>query len=115
MFNSNQHAFREGHSCETGLHELLSDINECREKKLTGLLLFIDFKKSFDTVDSSLLLSKLFHYGFDTNALNLVTDYFKNRNQITKLGNITSKPNDLSLGVPQSSILGPLFFLIYIY
>jgi hypothetical protein len=88
------------------------------DKKLTTLALFIDFKKAFDTVDSNLLISKLFHYGFETNSLFLIcfliADYFKNRQQITKINNSSSKPNVVLLGVPQGSILGPLFFLIYI-
>ena len=78
------------------------------------MLLFIDFKKAFDTVDSNLLLSKLFHYGFDTKALLLIADYFKNRQQLTKINNSTSEPYKVILGVPQGSILGPLFFFIYI-
>jgi len=75
-------------------------------------LLFIDFKKAFDTVDSSLLLSKLNHYGFDTEALILIANYFKNKQQVTKINNHLSSPKPMLLGVPQGSILGPLFFLI---
>ncbi len=103
-----------GHSCETALHELISDLNKARDKKLINLLLFIDFKKAFDTVDSKLLLAKLFHYGFDTASLLLVADYFNNRHQKTKIGNSFSKSNLILLGVPQGSKLGPLFFLIFI-
>ena len=47
-----QHGFREDHSCESALHELISDLNSSKDKKLTSLLLFIDFKKAFDLVDS---------------------------------------------------------------
>ena len=114
LMNEGQHGFRKGHSCETALHELISDINKARDKKLISLLLFIDFRKAFDTVDSNLLLTKLFHYGFDTNALKIVADYFTNRNQITKINSICSASNSIKLGVPQGSILGPLFFLIFI-
>ena len=114
LFTEHQHGFRKGHSCESALHELISDINLARDKKLTTMLLFIDFRKAFDTVDSNLLLTKLFHYGFDTGALFLIADYFKNRSQITKIGNNSSKKNTISLGVPQGSILGPLLFLIFI-
>ena len=114
LLSNFQHGFRKGHSCESALHELLSDINNARVNKLTSLLLFIDFRKAFDTVDSSLLLCKLFHYGFETDALLLLANYFSGRNQITKLGNINSSSQGINLGVPQGSILGPLLFLIFI-
>ena len=114
LLTSHQHGFRKHHSCETALHELISDLNKAKDNKLTSLLLFIDFKKTFDTVDSNLLLSKLFHYGFDTSALLLIADYFKNRFQKTKLGTAISDSSPILLGVPQGSILGPLFFLISI-
>ena len=114
LFTENQHGFRAGHSCETALHELIGDINKSRDKKLTTVLLFIDFKKAFDTVDSNLLLSKLVHYGFDNNSILLLADYFKNRTQVTKIRNHLSNPKTTLLGVPQGSILGPLLFLIFI-
>ena len=114
LLTCHQHGFRRNHSCETALHELISDLNIQMSKRLTSLLLFIDFRKAFDTVDSKLLLTKLFHYGFNTSALQLIADYFDNRLLKTKLGNITSDSKQLLLGVPQGSILGPLFFLIFI-
>ena len=93
---------------------MISNINISRDKKLINLLLFIDFKKAFDTVDSNLLLTKLFYYGFDNSSLSLLSNYFKARKQFTKLGNVSSEPLSVKLGVPQGSILGPLFFLIFI-
>jgi hypothetical protein len=114
LFTPHQHGFRKNHSCESALHELISDINKARNKKLITMLLFIDFKKAFDTVDSSLLLTKLFHYGFNTSSLLLIANYFSNRQQKTKIDNLTSNSNPILLGVPQGSILGPIFFLIYI-
>ena len=114
IFFSGQHGFRKSFSCETALHELISDVNEIRDKKSIALLLFIDFKKAFDTVDSDLLISKLFHYGFDNNSLNLIRNYFINRSQIVKIGKNQSGIEKIKLGVPQGSVLGPLFFLIFI-
>lgn len=78
------------------------------------MLLFIDFRKAFDLVDSKKLLRKLFHYGFDTKALNLIANYSTDRFQSVKFGSINSVLLLIKLSVPQGSILGPLFFLIFI-
>ena len=109
-----QHGFRNAHSCETALHELLSDINEIRDKRKIALLLFIDFRKAFDLVDANKLLLKLFHLGFDNNAIELIANYFNDRSQVVKLNNKLSSTLPIKLGVPQGSILGPLFFLLFI-
>ena len=82
--------------------------------KMIAILLLIDFRKAFDLVDSNLLILKLFHYGFGNSALNLVKNYFENREQIVKIGRTTSSTAPLSLDVPQGSCLGPLFFIIFI-
>ena len=78
------------------------------------LSLFIDFRKAFDLVDQDLLWRKLFHYGFDNNALNLISNYFSNRSQITRVGKVFSDKVNLGIGVPQGSILGPLLLIIFI-
>ena len=103
-----------GFSCETALHELISEINDARDKRLITLLLFIDFRKAFDLVDPYLLLLKLFHYGFSNNALSLLSNYFTDRSQKVRLRNFESKNKPTKLGVPQGSSLGPIFFLIFI-
>jgi hypothetical protein len=76
LFYSGQHGFRKGHSCETALHELLSELNVARDLKKIVLLLFIDFRKAFDTVDADLLIAKLLNYGFDDLSIKLIKSYF---------------------------------------
>ena len=114
LFNENQHGFRQNFSCETALHELLNDINQAKEKKLLIILLFIDFKKVFDTVDPNLLFIKLRSYNFGCESINLIENYFSHRKQAVKFGTINSELSDICLGVPQGSILGPLLFSIFI-
>ncbi len=63
---------------------------------------------------SNTALDLVFHYGFSNSALDLVKNYFNNRFQITKLGNWCSDKLPIELGVPQGSILGPFFFIIFI-
>ena len=111
---SGQHGFRNGHSCETALHELISYLNENRNKRAISLLLFIDFRKAFDLVDSQKLIRKLFHYGFSNSALKLIKNYFSDRHQSVKYDKKMSPLLKILLGVPQGSVLGPLFFLIMI-
>ena len=55
LFYAGQHGFRKGFSCESALHELVSDIYLNQNKKLITMLLFIDFRKAFDLVVSKLL------------------------------------------------------------
>ena len=107
---SGQHGFRNGHSCETALHELISYLNENRNKRAISLLLFIDFRKAFDLVDTNILLRKLFHYGFSNSAIELIANYFKDRFQSVKYDKKMSPLLSITLGVPQGSVLGPLFF-----
>jgi hypothetical protein len=109
-----QHGFRQFHSCETALHELISHMFRIKSLRLIAIFLFIDFRKAFDLVNSSLLLHKLQLYGFSEDALNLFANYFSNRHQIVKINNVYSDKCEVKLGVPQGSILGPLLFLLFI-
>jgi hypothetical protein len=110
----NQFGFRVNRSCEQALHEILTRMNRVRNRLLVGLFLFIDFRKAFDLVDALLLLNKLRLYGFSINAINLIKNYFSGRKQKVKIDSTFSQLCDNLLGVPQGSILGPLFFLIFI-
>ncbi|CAF1135014.1 unnamed protein product [Brachionus calyciflorus] len=65
-------------------------------------------------IDPVLLIYKLLNYGFDKKAIKLITNYFKCRNQFVKINDCLSDTEPLLLGVPQSSILGPLLFIIFI-
>ena len=114
ILSSDQHGFRKNHSCESALHEILSQMNTIKSNRQIGLFLFIDLKKAFDSVDQKLLLIKLHKYGFGDMARALLSNYFSNRNQHVKIDEFISESESIELGVSQGSILGPLLSLIYI-
>mgnify|MGYP003977500103 CR=1 FL=1 len=75
----------------------------------------IDLKKAFDTVDHKILLKKLFSYGFRDQSFDWIESYLTERYQCTKVNETLSDfVKEEAYGVPQGSVLGPLFFLIYI-
>ena len=83
-----------------------------RTKFVIGI--FLDISKAFDTVDHAILLQKLCHHGIRGNALKWFTSYLSNRRQYVTYNGVASAMKGINCGVPQSSILGPLLFLIYI-
>ena len=71
---------------------------------------FLDFSKAFDTVDHKILLAKLCHYGIRGSALDWFSSYLTNRKQFVTYNNERSELMNINCGLPQGSILGPLFF-----
>ena len=82
-------------------------------KKFT-IGIFLDLSKAFDTVNHEILFTKLEHYGFRGIVLDWMKSYFINRKQFVQYNNHCSDLKEISCGVPQGSILGPLLFLLYI-
>ena len=76
--------------------------------------MYLDISKAFDRVWHDGLIYKLKRCGVSGQLLCLIQDFLRNRKQRTVLNGQCSNWGDISAGVPQGSILGPLFFLVYI-
>ena len=83
-------------------------------KKKYVISIFIDFKKAFDTVDHEILLYRLECHGIRELVNDFFRSYLTNRRQYTVINGVNSDLHTVSCGVPQGSVLGPLFFLLYI-
>ena len=110
----NQFGFRKSHSTSHAINYSAAIIEKCRKSGNHMLGIFIDLSKAFDTIDHTILISKLYRYGIRGPALLLIKSYLSNRKQYTEtLGEKSDKLLTL-YGVPQGSVLGPLLFLFYI-
>ena len=94
--------------------QITEKIKESIDSGKFGCGIFIDLIKASDTVNHDILLRKLDHYGIRGSILNWFKSYLTNRKQYVNINGESSKIKEISCGVPQGSVLGPLLFLLYI-
>ena len=114
LFYHSQHGFRTKHSTETATLEFIDKIMRHLDNGELPIAIYIDLSKAFDTIDHTILLSKLNFYGVKDNSLNWFSSYLSNRKQFVAFKDSTSDLHANDIGVPQGSILGPLLFIIYV-
>ena len=108
-----QNGFRKILSTELAVVELVDRIRLYMDKGQIPLSVFLDLIKAFDTLDHSMLLTKVNFYGFSGSALMWFQSYLSHRQQCVDFDGTVSGICTMSTGVPQGSILGPLLLIIY--
>ena len=116
LLPTKQFGFQTDHSTELAAIQLVDYITKQMGMGKVPTNVYIDFSKAFDTLNHSILLYKLIHYGVCGVVNLLFRDYFLFlcRHQYVYFNGSKLKTKAISLGVPQSSIMGPLLFLIYL-
>ena len=114
LLNANQSAYRACHSTETALSKVVNDLLVGFDDHKISVLTLLDLSSAFDTVDFSLLLSRLERsYGISGCVLSWFRSYLTDRQQSVCVNSCVSNPSTLLSGVPQGSVLGPVLFILY--
>ena len=110
IISKSQSGLRSIHSTVTALLEATDSWAFDIDRGNVNAVVFLDLKKAFDTVDHTILLSKLNAYGIQQNAYNWFKSYLENRTQIWSFSGSLSKTCSLKCGIPQGTILSLLLF-----
>jgi hypothetical protein len=116
---SEQYGFRTRPSTEEAIFSLINNVLTDMNNNLQTGGIFCNLQKAFDCVDHKILMNKLEFFGIEGKFKTLIASYLTSRYQKVTLNNNTNNSNSskwemIKNGVPQGSILGPLFFLLYI-
>jgi hypothetical protein len=109
-----QHGFRANRSCLTNLLLSFESWSKALDSRHAVDIIYIDFRKAFDSVPHKRLLYKLQTYGIDGQLLKWLESFITGRTQRVCLNGTLSTSEYVLSGVPQGSVLGPLLFLIYV-
>ena len=113
LLHPNHHAYRAGHNTTTALIQMYDGWLKAVESGQIAGACFLDMSAAFDVVNHDLLLQKLSLYGLEFDSIEWVRSYLEGRSQSVLIDGCQSKLLKVCSGVPQGSILGPLFYTLF--
>jgi hypothetical protein len=114
LLSDSQHGFRKGRSCLTQLLDHYDRVLKALETGANCDSVYIDFAKAFDKVDIAILLRRLKDKNITGKVARWIHSWLSGRTQQVVANGDISISSEVTSGVPQGSVLGPLLFLVMI-
>jgi len=114
IITTKQHGFLHGRSCRTNLLETLEEWTAALDAGYGIDVIYLDYRKAFDTVPHARLINKMRGCGVQGHLLRWVREFLKDRQMRVKVRGSCSDWTGMDSGVPQGSVVGPFLFLIYV-
>lgn len=109
-----QHGFVKNRSTTSNLMCYVTAVSRAMESHQQVDAIYVDFAKAFDTVPHMTIIDKMEHLGFPIWLTTWLFSYLTNREAYVTVNAAHSRPLEISSGVPQGSVLGPLIFIIFV-
>ena len=108
-----QYGLRSKRSTIDALTEFVTNVLPALKNGGNCLAVYLDRSMAFDTIQHSILLAKLEHYGIRGKALDWFRSYLEQRRQYVRYGGVCSNTKYVEYVVPQASVLRPFLFMLY--
>ena len=108
-----QYGFRPNRSTIDAVTDLTSDVLSSLDRNDMCLLVYLYLSNAFDTINHNFFKNKLEYYGIRRRTLEWFRRYLDRRMQYVCYNGLNSEIKPVEYGVPQGSVLGPLFFILY--
>ena len=109
-----QSAYKVGYSTESALLRVHNDVLCALDDGRCVMLVLLDLSAAFDTVDHGILLSRLSQcFGVQGSAYTWFESYLSSRSQFVQIRDTSSSDRQVTCGLPQGSVLGPILYLVF--
>lgn len=114
LMDRKQSAYRSCHSTETAMLKVHHDVVKALDNNCCCILVMLDLSAAFDVIDHQILFRRLeFSYGITSSALSWIQSYLSDRCQRVAVGSELSESQEITIGVPQGSVLGPRLYCLF--